>query len=247
MKSELALQHLTPVAASEKGVAVQDALVAMIESAKLGIGDRLPPEVQMVHKLGVSRSTIREALNRWEGLGLIRRRRGDGTYLTARIPASHGPLSTMIQLEGEALLRLLEVRRVLETGVVRQAALLATPDQRKNISILCGKLLETVDAGLAYKEADWAFHSAINEATGNPLFGQLLTHLDHAFERSKGSPFSHNGFGLASFPMHRDLSNAIVNADPDEAARAVNKIIDSVAAAVRSIIAVGPENEQAEI
>lgn len=240
MKPAAALSFLAPLDAPTTGVAVQDALVEMIEKAGLGIGDRLPPEVALATTLGVGRSTIRETMNRWEGLGIIRRRRGDGTYLTARVQSSRGPLSTIVRLEGEALLRLLEVRRVLETGTVRQAALLATADQRREIAALCDELLRIVEAGLPYRAADWAFHAAIGDATGNPLFGQLLAHLDHAFERSEDAPFSRNAFGLASFPLHRDLSDAIVNADPDRAEAAINAIIASVASEIRQIIDQGP-------
>lgn len=240
-----ALRYLAPLDAPTKGVAVQDALVAMIEKAGLGIGDRLPPEVAMAASLGIGRSTIREAMNRWEGLGIIRRRRGDGTYLTARVQASHGPLPTMIRLEGEALLRLLEVRRVLESGTVRRAAELATADQRREIAALCDELLHIVDAGLPYRDADMAFHRAISDATGNPMFGQLLVHLDHAFERSEDAPFNRNAFGLASFPIHRDLCDAIDQGDPDGAEAAIHAIIDSVACEVRQIIEPALQGEPA--
>jgi GntR family transcriptional regulator, transcriptional repressor for pyruvate dehydrogenase complex len=239
MKRNAALSHLAPLDAPTTGVAVQDALVAMIEGAGLGIGDRLPPEVAIAATLGVGRSTIREAMNRWEGLGIIRRRRGDGTYLTAHVQSWQGPLPTMIRLEGEALLRLLEVRRVLETGTVRRAALHATSDQRRSIAALCDNLLGIVDAGLPYREADAAFHGAICDATGNPMFGQLLAHLDHAFERSHEAPFSRNAFGLRSFPIHRELSNAITRADPDGAEAAINSIIDAVAGEISQIIDAG--------
>jgi GntR family transcriptional regulator, transcriptional repressor for pyruvate dehydrogenase complex len=235
-----ALRHLVPLAAPTTSVAVQDALVAMIEGAGLGVGDRLPPEVAIAATLGVGRSTVREAMNRWEGLGIIRRRRGDGTYLTARVQSSRGPLPTMIRLEGEALLRLLEVRRVLETGTVRRAALSATADQRRSIAALCDSLLQIVDAGQPYRKADAAFHGAICDATGNPLFGQILAHLDHAFEKSEESPFSRNAFALRSFPIHRDLSDAIARSDADGAEAAINAIIDTVADEITQIIGAGP-------
>jgi GntR family transcriptional regulator, transcriptional repressor for pyruvate dehydrogenase complex len=245
MKHKTALSYLVPIDAPRTGVAVQDALVEMIEKAGLGIGDRLPPEVALAISLGVGRSTIREAMNRWEGLGIIRRRRGDGTYLTARVQSSKGPLPSMIRLEGEALLRLLEVRRVLETGTVRRAAEHATAEQRREIAALCDDLLRIVDAGLPYRDADWAFHGAISDATGNPLFGQLLVHLDHAFERSDDTPFSRNAFGLASFPIHRDLSDAIGRGDADAAEAAIHAIIDSVASEIRQIINFGPQGDAA--
>ena len=149
----------------------------------------------------------------------------------------------MIRLEGEALLRLLDVRRVLETGAVRRAAELATSSQCRAIAALCDALLRIVDAGLHYREADLAFHGAISDASGNPLFGQLLAHLDHAFERSEDAPFSRSAFGLLSFPLHRDLSDAIGRGDADGAQAAFNAIIDSVAAEIRQVIDHGPKRE----
>jgi len=243
MTRDRSLSYLAPIDTPTRGVAVLDALVEMIERAGLQVGDKLPPEVALATALGVGRSTIREALNRWEGLGIIRRRRGDGTYLTAQVQSSRGPLPTMIRLEGEAILRMLEVRRVLETGTVRRAALLANAPQREAISRLCDRLLAIVDAGEPYREADAAFHGAICDATGNPMFGQILSRLDQALERSQESPFSRNAFGLRSFPLHRDLCDAIVAGDPDRAESAINAIIDSVAGEIRQIIDTGPAAE----
>ena len=61
------------------------------------------------------------------------------------------------------------------------------------------------------------FHTAIADASANPIFTQLLTHLDTAFERSAESPFNRAGFGLESFPFHRPLADAVVAGDPDAA------------------------------
>jgi GntR family transcriptional repressor for pyruvate dehydrogenase complex len=231
-----ALHYLEPIDMPSRGTAVLEALAEMVERAGLQVGDRLPPEVALATALGVGRSTIREALNRWEGLGLIRRRRGDGTYITARIHASHGPLPHMVELEGEALLRLLDVRRILESGTVRRAAAMATLRQRNDISRLCDALLDVVAAGKSYKIADAAFHGAICDATGNPMFRQMLQRMDEAFERPADSPFNVPGFGLTSFPPHRDLADAILAADPDAAEAAIHRIIDATETEIRTII-----------
>lgn len=239
MPRQGALRYLEPLETRTRGVAVLDALADMIERAGLGVGDRLPPEVALAAQLGVGRSTIREALNRWEGLGIIRRRRGDGTYLSARVQTSQGPLPTMVRLEGEALLRLLEVRRTLETDVARKAAVQASAAQKAEIARLCDVLLAVVAAGNDYHDADHAFHGAIADATGNPMYGQILTRLDEAFERSHESPFSRAAFGLRSFPIHRTLSDAILGADADAAAMAINAILDTVDEEIRQIIGIG--------
>lgn len=239
MSRNTALSYLEPLENRTRNVAVLDALAEMVERAGLGIGDRLPPEVSLAASLGVGRSTIREALNRWEGLGIIRRRRGDGTYLSARVQTSRGLVPTMIRLEGEALLRLLEIRRTLENDVVRKATLHATEKQRIEIARLCAVLLDDVNSGRAWRKADHAFHNAVYDASGNPMYGQILTNLDHALERDVESPFNRDGFGLESFPIHRELADAIAASDPTLAVDAINRILDTVENEVRIIIADG--------
>lgn len=236
LSRETALRYLEPLENRTRNVAVLDALAEMVERAGLGIGDRLPPEISLATSLGVGRSTIREALNRWEGLGIIRRRRGDGTYLAARVQTSRGLVPTMVRLEGEALLRLMEIRRTLENDVVRKAVAKASTTQRAEISRLCTLLLKEVDAGRPWRTADHAFHQAIYDATGNPMYGQLLLNLDHALERGGSSPFAADAFGLDSFPIHRDLADAILIGDAPAAIDAINRLLDTVEAEVRAII-----------
>jgi DNA-binding FadR family transcriptional regulator len=235
-----AVDYLERIDTTTRGVAVLDALADMIERAGLGVGDRLPPEITLAARLGVGRSTIREALNRWEGLGIIKRRRGAGTYLTARVPSSKGLVPTMIRLEGEALLRLIEVRRSLENDVVRKATINASPKQRAEISRLCDVLLADVDARRPWRPADHAFHGAIYDASGNPMFGQILSRLDHALERSAESPFGRDEFGIASFPPHRTLADAILATDLPAALAAINHILDVVEGEIRDIIGAAP-------
>lgn len=231
-----ALSYLEPLESRTRGVAVLDALADMVERSGLKIGDRLPPEVSLAATLGVGRSTIREALNRWEGLGIIRRRRGDGTYLSARVQTSRGLVPTMVRLEGEALLRLMEIRRTLENDVVRKATLNATSAQRQQISEFCDLLLIEVNSGRPWRKADHAFHGAIYDASGNPMYGQLLMNLDHALERGGASPFTADAFGLDSFPIHRDLADAILATDAPAAVAAINRILDIVEREVQAII-----------
>lgn len=237
MEHDGALSFLEPLETRTRNVAVLDALADMIQRAGLKVGDRLPPEISLAATLGVGRSTIREALNRWEGLGIIRRRRGDGTYLSAKVTTSRGLVPTMIRLEGEALMRMIEVRRALEQEVVRKATLNATPKQRAEIARRCTILLDDVDSGRNWQPADGAFHGAIYLASGNPMFGQILHRLDEALERAPDSLFGSAAFGLASFPPHRTLADAIVAADVDAAVAAIHQILDIVSDEVRDIIA----------
>jgi len=59
-------------------------LMADIHSGRLGVGDKLPGEIELTQRFDVSRHTVREALRVLEDLGLIRRQRGVGTVVQAR-------------------------------------------------------------------------------------------------------------------------------------------------------------------
>ncbi len=74
-----------------------DALTNMIETGQLEPGDQLPPEDELARKLGISRSTLREALGHLESHGLIARRQGIGTFVT--IPTGPGFFGGLQRLE----------------------------------------------------------------------------------------------------------------------------------------------------
>lgn len=234
------LTHLARLDTRSLGGAVLESLAEMVHRAGLDVGERLPPETQIAQQLGVGRSTVREALNRWEGIGLIRRKRGVGTFIAAPIPLPGHGVDADTQLDGDGILRLLEVRRSLEITMARLAAERATDQHRENIEHLCEDLLGVVAAGNPYREADVAFHAAIAEASANPIFGELLAALDQLVQKSQESPFDRPGFGRNSFPFHRDLADAIIACDPDGAERAVVQIISSVENEVRAMIASTP-------
>jgi GntR family transcriptional regulator len=66
-------------------IQIAENLIAQIEAGELAPGDRLPPERDLSEKLGVNRMTLRRALRVLDAQGLIERRHGVGTYITARI------------------------------------------------------------------------------------------------------------------------------------------------------------------
>lgn len=77
--------YLEPPEQRTRGAAVLGALADKVERAGLEIGGCLPPELCLAEQLGVGVSTISKALNRWDGLDMIRRKRGDGTCFCARM------------------------------------------------------------------------------------------------------------------------------------------------------------------
>lgn len=240
-----AVDYLSPIQTKSRTEEVLDALAAMIAAADLKIGDKIPAETELCEQLGVGRTTIREALNRWEGLGLVRRRRGSGTFLIANIRPSKGLIPTKTKLEGEGLLRLIDVRRTLEIEAVQRAARNATATQKKQIVAAYAKIVKLVERNRPWLGADREFHDAIYLASGNPLFGQIMAELDDAFHASKfkGSPFENPKFGYRSVTLHADLRDAIVENDPEKAKTAICEILDKVEEEIRDVTGADQERK----
>ena len=94
-----------------------EALRGQIERGEYHPGDRLPAENELAASMGISRATLRHALDRLEGDGLINRIRGSGSYVT-QPKLLHGSTSFIAgyRREAEQIGRLLRTE-VLELGV----------------------------------------------------------------------------------------------------------------------------------
>ncbi|MGK9167130.1 FadR family transcriptional regulator [Inquilinus limosus] len=221
---------LLPVRTPTRDEAALAAIAEHVERAGIKPGERLPPERELAEQLQVSRSTIREALKRWEGLGVVEMRKGSGTYL--KVPVStasiHMPLTIDRASDVATLLHTLEVRRALEGEAAAICARRATPEQIAEI----GRRLDIMEAhhrkyGDA-PEQDWEFHQSIFRATENPIFGQILASMRDAFHRFWENPLDMPDFAGRTFPYHRVMYDAIVRRDPDGARNAALTIIDMV-------------------
>jgi DNA-binding FadR family transcriptional regulator len=141
-----------------------------------------------------------------------------------------------VTLEAESLLRTLAVRRPLEIEAVRLAARNATATDRDRIIARMLDLMIAFEAGEDWREADHAFHGAIHDATGNPLFGQLIRQLQRAFAEIYEVPFGMPELGSATIPLHRPLAEAVVAGDSAGASELMARILDETEAAARAVM-----------
>jgi len=96
----------------------------MILTGELAPGDRLPPEADLAAKLGLSRTSLREAVRALTVLGVIDTRQGDGSYITGLGPELLlGALGLAVDLQREDTIPdLIAVRRILEPAATALAA-----------------------------------------------------------------------------------------------------------------------------
>lgn len=222
---------LPPIRTTARDDAVLKALVGFVGAEALQPGEKLPTERILAERLKVSRNTVREALTRWEGLGLVERRQGSGTYLRAAVSADmlHMPLTLAGGHDFTSLMQTLEIRRALEAEA---AALCAERASLGDIAEIERKLdimeraFRTRDGMSA--EEDWEFHQAIYRVSGNPLFEQIIAAMHELFHRFWEHPLGVRDFGHASFPYHRTIYECIAARDPRGARAEALKLIATV-------------------
>ena len=159
------------------------ALEADIFSGKLKVGDRLPSEADIGRSHGVSTRSVREALQILETKGLIRRRHGERA-LVARDDIGEfldGLGQTVRQLfagNSAYLVQLMEVRRIIETDVVRQLAAGCRPVAPAVMEALAA-MRRAADAGdtAAFTDADADFHLGLVKSLGNEILNVVYDNL----------------------------------------------------------------------
>lgn len=215
---------------------VLEALSQMVETQKLTVGDRLPPEVELARRLGIGRSKVREALTAWQNMGIVVRNKKAGTRLAAEVSTNSIHLPVTVKLEAESLLRTHAVRRPLEIEAVRLAALNGSVKDGRTIMARVADLLEVYEADEDWRQADYRFHAALQDACGNPLFGHLIAQIQQAFKEVYEAPFGRAYLGQDSIPLHLPLAKAVVAHDASLSVRLMEQILDLVEAEIRQVM-----------
>ena len=155
-------------------------LETRILEGSLKPGDKLPSERALALDLGVSRPSLREAMQKLVSKGLLTTRHGGGTVVTDRLEATFSdPWKDMLQ--GHPLLHrdMLEFRHMLEGEAAQLAAERATEEDRTRIDAAFAALESAYASGdmKACIDADVVFHQAIAEASHNAMIGHISASL----------------------------------------------------------------------
>jgi GntR family galactonate operon transcriptional repressor len=201
-----------------------------VVAGELAPGATLPTEAELCASFGVSRTTIRDALKRLQGKGLVAGATRAGTWVlpTSRWSQFDGDILAWRLGEGLdcGLLReLYEMRSALEPEACRRAAEHASDEDNERIGRAFAAItaLRTQPAELI--EADLAFHLAIVDATHNRFFiamgPALRTALRVSFSLLQGRP----DLPVEELDLHGTIARAIAVRDGEEAARIMQRLI----------------------
>lgn len=208
--------------------AVVQNLAAYISVAGVKVGDRLPAERDLAQSLGVSRPILREALRYLAALGVIEAKTGSGTYLQKEVSPHDQHIVMSLEAERKSLMQVLELRRALEVEAAALVATRATGADITRLERLVDALEEEYHARGNNPESDKAFHLALYEISGNPLFLQLMNSLWDIMERFWKQPLGKEDFARRTLPMHRVILERIRDRDAEGARVAVRQLLEIV-------------------
>ena len=160
---------------------------ALIQSGELSPGSRLPPEQQLASQLGLSRSSMREAVKALVLARVLDVRRGDGTYVTSLAPQLllQGLGFAVDLLQDDTLMEVIEVRRMLEPMATGLAAARMTTDKLAEVERHLEALREAGTDIERLVHEDMAFHQAVIAATGNVTLASVLEGLSSRTLRAR--------------------------------------------------------------
>lgn len=189
-------------------------------------GEKIPSEPELMERYQVGRSTIREAVKTLAISGVLRVQQGDGTYVHKRTQRE----TLAEQLRRSDAMEINEVRALLETEIVRRAALHRTTEDILQMRQWLDKREKAIAQHQVKEcvEADIQFHLAIANAASNKVMAELyksftLVIRDFFKQRDAGSV---KWFAI-SHPLHEALFTAISRSQPRRAVGVIGEILQN--------------------
>ncbi|GAB6909273.1 HTH-type transcriptional regulator LutR [Desulfosarcina cetonica] len=211
---------------------VFDQLRELIFRGQFKAGEKIITEREMATAFGVSRTSVRDAINKLVIMGILEQRQGQGTFVRSPESRKQSLLASMVESQNASLIDVLEVRLGLECNA---AALAAVRAQEKDLQFMeksIEELEHEIEAGRLSTEADVSFHMAIAYATQNRLQVLMMKNVyDYLFTevRVDMADLYTDPAEMRTVPeQHREIYRAIQAGDPETAHRAMKQHIECV-------------------
>ncbi|WP_396590514.1 FadR/GntR family transcriptional regulator [Allomuricauda sp. R78024] len=188
----------------------------LINYKNLEPGDKLPSERMLSEKFEVSRSNVREAIQKLEFFGILKSRPQSGTFIAniGRVAMS-GMLDDILRLEDPDFKSLVETRILLELKTVRLAALRRTEEDLEKMRQALDAYRQKVLDGKDAVEEDLLFHLAIANASKNSTMNTfMLIITPEIITNFEKYHVCDNNQSFLGIQEHEDIYQAIKNQDP---------------------------------
>lgn len=203
-------------------------------------GTRLPAERELCRRLGIARSTLRQALTALAQSGhlVAIRGRAGGTFVADVLPPSGPPPPEVLSAWRDTC----DARMAVEVGVAMLAAERATPAAIETLSELVLALDSMLEDFPAYRHADIRLHVGLAEATRSPRLVSAMTEVQGAMTGLISLIAHPPGVLASSNDQHRRLLAAVRRRDPGAAAREMAEHLRGTEQVLAGLLPPGPED-----
>jgi GntR family transcriptional repressor for pyruvate dehydrogenase complex len=209
-------------------------LLDLIQQRHLGPGDRLPAERELAATMGVSRSSLREALRALTVLGVCEMRHGTGTYVSSLEPdLLVRPLSFVLSLSDGGFDQLFEARKVVEPAIAALAARRINDATLERLDALVTRADAVIENPDAFLVADVELHDVIRETAGNSILGRFMESIHALGLASRQATGTRRKVREQSVKDHRAIVAALRERDGDAASDAMRHHLENVERAGR--------------
>ena len=191
-------------------------------------GDLLPPERELVRMLGVSRSSVRDAIRSLELMGLLEPRQGIGTVVCNPAAAPANPLASALLEKRKMVADLVDVRRMIEPALTRRAALQASCKAIVDMEAILQRQEAKVRAGELGIEEDSEFHYAIALASENSAVLKVVDVLMDLLRDTREQSLQVEGRQEKSLAGHRRILAALKRGDASGAEAAMRRHLQEI-------------------
>ena len=215
----------------EKKATLQSEIIRFIQNYitenQLKQGDKLPSQEQLIAMIGVSRTSLREAVKTLEAKGIVTVLNGKGIYIAG---AHHEALQVTLDMteQKESLLELVDIRRALEREIIRLAVQKATDQDLAELGKVKDILLAKYYRGEDQAAEDWQFHCMLYSFAHNRTMTKLITGILEAFEVFWNHPLDMPDPFTETIPLHETLYNALCQRNVRLAQTINDEILDRV-------------------
>jgi GntR family transcriptional regulator, transcriptional repressor for pyruvate dehydrogenase complex len=221
-----------PFAPLPRRRATTDAIAAIqeqIRGGQLAPGQRLPSERALSEALGVSRPTVREAVQSLAAMNILDVRHGAGIFVSSLgMDELLSPMRFALELSEPTVAQLFEVRLALEPRAAELAAARATEEQIAGIRDCVARFARRGVSREELLELDTELHRRIVEAAGNVLLVNLVASLAALSRRSRELTTKVPGVTKRTRDDHRAIVDAIAAGKAREARRAMERHLVNV-------------------
>ncbi|WP_126031695.1 FadR/GntR family transcriptional regulator [Bifidobacterium castoris] len=236
-------QRAAVAQASSRCEVAMDAIKSYIIRKGLKSGEPLPNEATLCDELGVSRSSVREAIRKLEALRIVSVAHGKGMFVgDMSLEPLVETLSFRAMTDGKNdlsnLLDVIEVRRILDLGAAGAVCAAMRGTDQPRLLELTDRMMEAARQGRQFMDDDIEFHSILLRSAGNQVLSQLansmwLVHMAILPQLD----LSVSDDLVRSAQAHRDMAVTAMDGDVDGYRAAVIEHYAPIASIVETYLA----------